>query len=137
MTPPVPEQRCFTCRYVAAKRDTLRCHRYPPTANAAVLEGRASVASGWPEVASNTFCGEWAARAPVPEPVPVAKAEPAYRPSDYLRLRLLLAKVLWGAEATEGLFNLQTPEGIADVVEKRIRTLERLVDALRAVRDVP
>lgn len=134
MTPPLPEQRCFTCRYVAAKRDTLRCHRYPPTANAAVLEGRASVASGWPEVASNTFCGEWAAPAPVPEPEPA----PAYRPaSDYLRLRLMLAKVLWGAEATEGLFNLQTPEEVADVVEKRIRTLEQRVTDLRAMLGVP
>lgn len=66
-------------------------------------------------------------------------ADPAssYRPADYLRLRLLLAKVLWGDGATEGLFNLQTPEGIAEVVSKRIRTLEQVVAALRAVREVP
>lgn len=114
----------------------MRCHRYPPATLPAVQDGTAAVTSGWPEVFSNTFCGEWAARAPVPEPEPVPAS--SYRPaSDYLRLRLMLAKVLWGAEATEGLFELQTPEGIADVVEKRIRTLEQVVAALRAVREVP
>jgi len=135
VTPTLHEQRCFTCRHGVVTRSTMRCHRYPPTVTPAALEGTASVASGWPEVFSNTFCGEWAARAPVPEPVPA----PSYRPaSDYLRLRLMLAKVLWGEGATEaGLFNLQTPEGIADVVEKRIRTLEQTVAALRAVREVP
>lgn len=136
MTPPLPEQRCFTCRYVATKRDTLRCHRYPPTSLPAVMDGTAAVARGWPEVSSNTFCGEWAARPPVPVPEP--EPAPAYHPAaDYLRLRLLLAKVLWGADATEGLFDVQTPQAIAAAVEKRIRTLERLVEALRAVRDVP
>lgn len=130
------DPRCGTCKYAYATSLTWECRRLPP-ALVSTVQGTTQLCVGWPEVRGNTFCGEWAARAPVLEPVPVAKAEPAYRPSDYLRLRLLLAKVLWGAEATEGLFNLQTPEGIADVVEKRIRTLERLVDALRAVRDVP
>ena len=127
----------------------MRCHRYPPATLPAVQDGTAAVTSGWPEVFSNTFWGEWAARAPVPvayvhaqggepEPVPVAKAGPSYRPaSDYLRLRFLLAQVLWGEGATEGLFELQTPEGIAEVVGKRIRTLEQVVAALRAVREVP
>lgn len=136
MTPPLPEQRCFNCRYVTAKRGTMRCYRYPPATLSTVQNGTASVESGWPEVFSNTFCGEWAARAtvPVPEPEPVRAHRPA---ADYLRLRLLLARALWGAEATEGLFDLQTPEGIAAVVEKRIRTLEQTAAALRAVRDVP
>lgn len=119
MTPPLPDQRCFTCRHGVVTRDDMTCHRYPPSQ------------AGWPLVASNDFCSEWAARAPVPEPVR------AHRPADYLRLRLLLAKVLWGDGATEGLFDLQTPEEIAEAVSKRIRTLEQVVAALRAVREVP
>lgn len=133
--PELPEQRCFTCRFGTAKSGTMRCHRYPP-ALVSTVQGTTQLMVGWPEVSSNTFCGEWAVRAsvPVPEPEPVRAHRPA---ADYLRLRLLLARVLWGAEATEGLFDLQTPEGIAAVVEKRIRTLEKLVDALRARLDVP
>ena len=71
----VNERRCMNCKHSRMTGSNLRCHRYPPTALPAVSDGTAAVTSGWPEVASNTFCGEWAAAEPKPAPTP---EEPKY-----------------------------------------------------------
>lgn len=69
----VNERRCMNCKHSRMTGSTLRCHRYPP----ALLYAPQSMAQlkvDWPEVASNTVCGEWAATAkPEPEPKSVTE----------------------------------------------------------------
>lgn len=50
---------CRTCRFAGiSDNDTLECRRYPPVIIGALLDD-SSVASGWPVVLDDDFCGEF------------------------------------------------------------------------------
>lgn len=74
------ERRCFTCAHSRDRAgDMLHCRRYPPTVMPTV-QGTTLLMMGWPEVYSNSVCGEWSER----PTKPASPAQPDAAPASIL-----------------------------------------------------
>ncbi len=127
----VNERRCMNCKHSRMTGSHLRCHRYPP-ALLCTVEHTPQLRVGWPEVFSNTFCGEWAA-ASVPTPEPTPEAPKRGLDPDAMAAAVQRGRLEERGDVVEWLTEAQ----FHVVAQEEVRVILKIREQIKAGRHVP